>query len=137
MPAHADASPALAHVHKQGAKVYALTNSAKAPAEDALEAVGLRKFLTDVLSVETVRAFKPDARVYEMAVRAAHDVPSKTWLISAHWWDCMGAARQGWKTALVVREAKAPEPAMINPTASASSLRALVDLIAPAESPAL
>lgn len=135
MPAHAEAPAALAHLHAQGAKIYALTNSSKASAEEALEAAGLRTFLTDVLSVETVRAFKPDPHVYEMAVRAAHDVPSKTWLISAHWWDCMGAARQGWKTALVVREPKALEPAMINPAVSSSSLLGVVEVLAPKESP--
>lgn len=135
MPAHADAAPALAHLQKQGAKSYALTNSAQAAAEEALENAGLRSLLTDVLSVETVRAFKPDPRVYQMAVRAAHDVPSKTWLVAAHWWDCMGAARQGWKTALVVRDATALEPAMINPTVAVSSLIQAVDTIAPADSP--
>lgn len=135
MPAHAEAPAALAHLQKQGAKVYALTNSSKASAEQALEVAGLRTFLTDVLSVETVRAFKPDPRVYEMAVRAAHDVPSKTWLISAHWWDCMGAARQGWKTALVVREPTSPDPAMIAPAVSSSSLLGAVETIAPTESP--
>lgn len=134
MPAHADAAAALAHLRKQGAKVYALTNSAQAAAGEALEAAGLRSLLTGVLSVETVRAFKPDPRVYQMAVRAAHDVPSNVWLISAHWWDCMGAGRQGWKTALVVREAQALEPAMINPTVSVSSLIQAVDVIAPTES---
>lgn len=135
MPAHADAPAALAHLRKQGANVYALTNSAKAAAEEALENAGLRNLLTGVLSVETVRAFKPDPHVYEMAVHAAHDVPSKTWLVSAHWWDCMGAARQGWKTALVVRDATSMEPAMVNPTAAASSLIQAVDTIAPADSP--
>lgn len=126
LPVHADVPAALAHLKAHGMQVIALTNSPRDQAEHALTSAGVRDLFTMVLSAETVRRFKPDRSVYEMAARAAHDEPSRMWLISAHWWDCLGAARLGWKTLFLRREGSHNDTRMVIPRMEAADLQTAV-----------
>lgn len=125
MPAHADVTPALEHLKKGGVRLAALTNSPKAGAERALTSAGIRDLFDRVLSVEEVRCFKPDRRVYEMAAQALDEAPSRLWLVSCHWWDCLGASRLGWKTALVRRSGSYNDGLMVRPVFDLGDLHTL------------
>jgi 2-haloacid dehalogenase len=131
-PAHGDVAPALGYLRDAGARIVALTNSPLASAEEALAAAGIRDFFAQLLSVETVRCFKPHRRVYEMAAAAVHEAPSRLWLISAHWWDCLGAARLGWKTALIRRAGTHNDATMVLPALEGDDLVTLARALAPA-----
>lgn len=103
LPVHPDVPSGLHDLHRGGKRLVALTNSPAAAARRALEGAGVERFFQRVLSADDVRAFKPHSSVYEHAQAALGAQPSELCLVSAHWWDCLGASRCGWKSVFVAR----------------------------------
>jgi 2-haloacid dehalogenase len=79
-----------------------LTNSSAETARSLLAETGLE--LNPVVGTEEVEAFKPDARVYESGVAATGREPAEVILLTAHWWDALGAKRAGLQAAWVSRQ---------------------------------
>lgn len=103
LPAHPDAEPALAALRDAGVPVWAFTHGSAAVAGAALERAGLRTLLRDVLSAETIAAFKPPARVYHWACERIEQPPQRVALMAAHSWDVHGAVRAGLVGAFATR----------------------------------
>jgi 2-haloacid dehalogenase len=99
MPAYPEAPAALEKLAAAGARVGVLTQSSADAAEALLRNAGLRDALEVVISADDAGAFKPDPRVYRLAL----DRVGPAWLVAAHWWDVAGAARAGMRTAWVAR----------------------------------
>jgi 2-haloacid dehalogenase len=99
MPAYPEARAALDQLAAGGAHVGVLTQSSADAAEALLRNAGLRDALELVISADDAGAFKPDPRVYQLAL----DRVGPAWLVAAHWWDVAGAARAGMRTAWVAR----------------------------------
>ncbi|WP_216216439.1 HAD family hydrolase [Amycolatopsis aidingensis] len=95
LPAQPDADPALRLLTEAGIPCYAFTHGSAAVAESALTGAGLRGSLAGVLSTETIRSFKPPARVYHWACEQAGSAPERTALVAVHSWDVHGAVRAG------------------------------------------
>jgi FMN phosphatase YigB (HAD superfamily) len=58
------------------------------------------------LSVDSVKAFNPAAKVYEHAEIELGIDPSEIWLVAAHNWDTSRAIFAGWNAAFVSRPGK-------------------------------
>jgi 2-haloacid dehalogenase len=101
MPPFPEARAALERLSAGGARVGVLTQSSAEAAERVLRAAGLRDALEVVISADDAGAFKPDPRVYRLALDR---VGGPAWLVAAHWWDVAGAARAGLRTAWVWRD---------------------------------
>jgi 2-haloacid dehalogenase len=56
-----------------------------------------------ILSVELVQAYKPDPRVYQMAIELLDLPAEQIMLVAAHPYDLYGAQACGYKTAYVPR----------------------------------
>jgi 2-haloacid dehalogenase len=115
MPAYADVAPALHALRARSVPLAVLTNGVPSSANEALEAAGVRALLDDVLSVDAVRAYKPDPRVYALATARFACAPAEVVFVSSNPWDAWGAARFGFRVAWcnragVVREALEPAP---------------------------
>jgi 2-haloacid dehalogenase len=100
MPAYPEARAALERLAAAGARLGVLTQSSADAAEQVLRAAGLRDVLETVISAQDAGAFKPDPRVYRLALERLGE---PAWLVAAHWWDVAGAARAGLRTAWVSR----------------------------------
>lgn len=128
LPAHADAEAALRRLRKAGIPIYALSNGAKTSTERYLAANGLDGFIRDVLSVETVGAFKPRRIVYEHAVQATGETAENVMLVATHAWDTHGARNAGIMSAFVVRGQIYPKT-MMQPDLTAETLLGVADAI--------
>jgi 2-haloacid dehalogenase len=84
----------------------ALTNAGTAQAFTMSRSAGLR--WTTLVSGETVRAYKPDPRMYEHVLHALELEPAECIFIAAHPWDLDAAARHGFRTAYVDRADSSP-----------------------------
>jgi len=84
----------------------ALTNAGTAQAFAMSRAAGLR--WTTLVSGETVRAYKPDPRMYEHVIGALELEPRQCVFIAAHPWDLDAAARHGFRTGYVDRSDSSP-----------------------------
>jgi 2-haloacid dehalogenase len=99
MPAYPDVAPALESLAARGVPLAVLTNGTPLSANAALEHAGVRHLLADVLSVEAVRAYKPDPRVYALATERFACAPGEIVFVSSNGWDAWGATQAGFNVA--------------------------------------
>jgi len=96
-----DAGEAVAILREAGLGVGVLTNSSAATARELIATSDLE--LEPVLGTGAVQAFKPAARVYAQAVASVQAGAEEVILISAHWWDALGAKRAGLRAGWISR----------------------------------
>ena len=99
MPAYDDVAPALQSLAAQNVPLAVLTNGTPSSANTALEHAGVRGLLADVLSVDSVRAYKPDPRVYALVTARFACTPREIVFVSSNAWDVWGAAAFGFRVA--------------------------------------
>jgi 2-haloacid dehalogenase len=122
MPAYPDCTPALEQLRSAGVMTGVLTNSARETAEAALGAAGLLDLFDVVAGSDEVEAFKPDPRVYRLGLARTGAAPHEVCMVASHWWDLMGAARAGMRTAWVERDGRALSQAGPAPDLRAAAL---------------
>ena len=130
MPAYDDVVPALQALAARGVPLAVLTNGTPVSANAALERAGVRALLTDVLSVESVRAYKPDPRVYALATARFGCAPREIAFVSSNGWDAWGAARFGFRVAWCNRARSAPEALLPAPETTLAGLHELEAFVA-------
>jgi 2-haloacid dehalogenase len=115
MPAHPDVSSGLRQLKDAGFRLVTLTNSPTDPQTSPLKHAGIDGWFDKCFSVDRVRRFKPDPRVYHMVAEEL-DVPaSAICMVAAHVWDTIGAQSVGCSAALISRRGNAPLPLPILP----------------------
>ena len=129
MPAYGDVGPALRALAGRGVPLAVLTNGTPASAGAALEHAGVRDVLTAVLSVDAVRAYKPDPRVYALATERFRCMPGDVVFVSSNGWDAWGAARFGFRVAWCNRLRNAPERLVPAPAAVLAGLHELEQFV--------
>lgn len=131
LPAYPDAAPALAALRARGHRCVAFTNGVAATVRGLLDAAGLMALLDDIVSVDEVRAFKPDPAVYQHLLRRVGSQPQDVWLVSGNAWDVLGADALGIRTAWVRRAPELPfDPWGAEPTEIVPDLAALPHALA-------
>ena len=115
LPPFADAAPGLRLLQEAGFRMAALTNGAKSAAEAMLKKADLLDYFETVLSVETVKRFKPAPEAYALATRELNVAPTATCLVAAHAWDIAGASAVGWQTAFIRRPHQVLNPDGVQP----------------------
>jgi 2-haloacid dehalogenase len=103
LPPHPDVEPALMALARARVPTYAFTQGDAAVATAALDRAGLRTYLREVLSTETIRAFKPAPQTYQWACGHLDTPPDRVALLAANSWDVHGAIRAGLVGALATR----------------------------------
>jgi 2-haloacid dehalogenase len=129
LPAHGDAVAGLTLLRNQGYRLAVLTNSTEAAVQAQLESARLREFFSDILSVDSVRRFKPAPEAYAFASERLEIAPQDLLLVAAHDWDVAGAMHAGWRAAFVARHGSALNPLAAPPELAAPDIRALAERI--------
>lgn len=105
-----DAVAAVRAARDAGMRVFTLTNGAAATTRAFLDRAGVAGEVEDVLSIDDVRAWKPNAAVYRYAVETADVPPGRVALVAVHSWDIFGARQAGLTTGWCPRLEGAPTP---------------------------
>ena len=129
LPAHDDVVPTLKALQSAGVTLVALSNSSKAGLDAQLEFANIKPYFSHVLSVESVRTYKPHAAVYHWACQQANVKNEDAMMVAAHGWDVSGAKATGMQTAFVERSGKMMYPLGLAPDHSIASLTALIEII--------
>src|SRR5262249_43584439 len=107
LPAYADATQAFAALAAAGARTAILSNGTRRMIESALAAAGIA--VQAVRSVDEIKTYKPDPRVYamldDMAPRDA------TLFVSSNGWDATGAKKAGRRVCWIDRGGAPPDVA--------------------------
>ncbi len=93
----------LGQLKQAGMRTAILSNGAPSMLDAAVEAAGLDTLLDMVLSVEDVGVYKPDPRVYQLAVDRLGVAPQDICFMSSNAWDAVGAASFGFRVAWINR----------------------------------
>src|SRR3546814_2681145 len=80
-----------------------LSNGSVFSIDSVVKNSGLQEYFTHLLSVERVRAFKPDPRVYTLACQALDLPPPRILFVSSNAWDASGARHFGFDVCWINR----------------------------------
>ena len=80
-----------------GRKLAILSNGSPTMLEPMVAHAGLAKLLDAVISVDSIRIFKPDPRVYKLAVDRLEIPTSAIGFVSSNCWDAIGAKAFGFR----------------------------------------
>jgi 2-haloacid dehalogenase len=108
LDAFPDARPALGALRAKGIKTAILSNGSPKMLDGAVAAARIGAELDAVLSVDTIRIYKPRQEVYALVTDAFGMTPSEVAFVSSNRWDVMGAAAFGFKC-IWVNRANMPE----------------------------
>ena len=109
LDAFPEVATALTALRARRLRLAALSNGDPDMLEAGLQAAGLGDALDAVLSVASLRIYKPDRQVYELG-RSWADAPAQDIaFVSANAWDAGGAAAFGFRTFWIDRTGQPPE----------------------------
>ena len=116
---------ALSILKSRGFKLAILSNGTPGMLAAAVNNAGIETMIEKNFSVEDVGIFKPDFRVYQMAVDGLNVRPDEIVFQSSNAWDASGASAFGFQVAWVNRFGQSPERLPGRPDAE---IRSLVEL---------
>ncbi|MCL6285722.1 haloacid dehalogenase type II [Ruegeria sp. 2012CJ41-6] len=131
LQAYPEVPQMLAALKSAGLNTAILSNGSPEMLDGAVQSAGIGDVLDDVLSVESVGVFKPDARVYDL-VQTRFDTPRDAVLfVSSNGWDAAGASGYGFVTAWVNRASEPVDRLPWRPAHILSDLTSIPELARP------
>ncbi|MCP3867677.1 MAG: haloacid dehalogenase type II [Gammaproteobacteria bacterium] len=129
LKAYPEVKGVLRQLRDAGMKAAILSNGSPRMLESAVQGAGIEDLLDASLSVEPVGIYKPDPRVYELAVKHLRVDAGNISFMSSNAWDAAGAAHYGFRVAWVNRFGQRPERLPAGPHAELSTLAELPGLL--------
>lgn len=119
----------LKKLKDHGRQIAILSNGSPAMLDAVVKNSGLADVVATILSVESVGVFKPDPRVYQLAVDVLGVSGKEIVFLSSNAWDAVGATSFGLQVAWINRFAQHPERLPCQPRAEIKTLDELPALI--------
>ncbi len=129
LPAHPEVASSLRQLKEAGFRTAALTNSALPVLEAQVANAGLKEYFDALLTVDTVKRFKPAPEVYRAAAKSLGVSTKDIRMIAAHSWDVGGAMQAGCSAAFVARPGMVLDPLYAKPDIVGKDLRQVAELI--------
>ena len=136
LPAHPEVPASLKRLQSAGFRMAALTNSARKVLESQVSAAGIGEYFEQLLTVDSVRRFKPAAAVYQSAAASLGVETRNIRMVAAHSWDVGGAMRAGCAAAFVARPGMVLDPLFDRPDIVGRDLTEIADRIVATDVPA-
>jgi 2-haloacid dehalogenase len=129
--AYPDVIGALKSLKDQGLTLKIVANPTRKMIEDHSRFAGTFEYIDEIISSgEEAQAFKPSPKVYELGIRRAGCAKEDILWVTGHFWEVVGAVRQGLNVAWTNR---ARQPALkigVEPTYTTRNLQELADILA-------
>ncbi|APG48269.1 haloacid dehalogenase type II [Phaeobacter porticola] len=119
----------LRALKNNGLQTGILSNGSPQMLDGAVQSAGLSNLLDDVLSVESVGIFKPDAQVYDLVGKRFDCTPDEVLFVSSNGWDAAGATGYGFQTVWVNRSGEPVDRLPWTPHHVLNNLRTIPDLV--------
>lgn len=113
----------------RGIRLAILSNGSPAMLEPVVFNAALHGVITDVLSVDAVKVFKPDPRVYRLAVDRLGVAAKAIGFVSSNCWDAIGARSFGFRTFWINRAGAPMDELGVRPEHELRSLAELPALV--------
>ena len=129
--AYPDVVNALKALKEQGHVLKIVANPTKKMIEDHSKFAGTFQYIDDIISSgEEARAFKPSPKVFQLGMARAGCPKEDILWVTGHFWEIVGANRQGLKTAWTNRARQPILQIGVTPTYTTNNLQELSDLLA-------
>ena len=112
LPVADGAREALASLRAAGVVTGVLSNGSSGQLQRIVARYDLGELLHHVLSVDAVRVYKPDPRVYALAIQATGMPVERIGFVTANGWDAAGAGAFGFRVAWLRDEGSSPMPSV-------------------------
>lgn len=119
----------LTELKAKGAKLAILSNGNPAMLEAAAKAAGISDLLDEIFSVDPLKTYKTDERVYEMVTTHFRIYPEAVSFQSSNRWDIAGATAFGFRTVWMNRYKMPDEYPDLSPAAVLKDLNGLTALV--------
>jgi 2-haloacid dehalogenase len=126
--AYREVPQVLKELKARGAKLAILSNGSPKMLAAAVKSAGIGDVLDDVISVDEVKVYKPDPRVYDMVTTHFRLFPDAVSFQSSNRWDAAGAGAFGFRSVWVNRTGLPEEYNDIRPAAVLPNLEGLLAL---------
>ncbi|NLH81411.1 MAG: haloacid dehalogenase type II [Phyllobacteriaceae bacterium] len=123
-----DVPEVLKQLKLRGAKLVVLSNGTTAMLEAACRSGGIDDVVDEIISVEEVKVYKPDPRVYDLVTTRHRCFPDVVSFQSSNRWDAAGATAFGFRSVWINRNALPEEYHDFRPAAVLPSLDGLLTL---------
>ncbi|WP_237154874.1 haloacid dehalogenase type II [Oryzibacter oryziterrae] len=118
----------LRELKHEGARIAILSNGSPRMLNRVVRANKLDELIDEILSVDAVKIYKPDARVYDLAATHFRVYPSAISFQSSNRWDIAGASKFGFRTVWLNRSGAIDEYPDMPPAAELKDLKGLMSL---------
>jgi 2-haloacid dehalogenase len=129
LDAFPDARTALKALKAKGDKTGILSNGSPAMLSGAVSAAAIGDDLDAVLSVDTLKMFKPRLEVYALVTDRFRCIPSEVTFVSSNRWDVMGGVRAGFRGIWINRANMPDEYQDFPPIKTVNQLGALAQVV--------
>lgn len=129
LDAYPEVKDVLRTLKHEGFQTAILSNGAPNMLEAAVDSAGIGDLLDANLSIEDVGIYKPDPRVYQLAVDRLKLRAGEISFQSSNAWDAVGAATFGFQVAWVNRFGQRRERLTAQPQAEISDLKQLLAVL--------
>jgi 2-haloacid dehalogenase len=128
LDAYREVPAILKQLKDQGMRLAILSNGSPKMLEAAVTSAGLDHIIDDIFSVDELRVYKTDQRVYEMVATAYRVFPEAVSFQSSNRWDIAGATAFGFRTVWINRTSQPEEYSDLPPVAVLRDLDGLIGL---------
>ena len=119
----------LENLKKRQFKLAVLSNGTPALLNELVKSNDLDNLFDDLFSIEEVKIYKPDVKVYDMPINKYKVKPSEIVFLSANTWDVSGGGNYGYNAVWVNRNNNIFDNLDYNPKDEINNLSQLLDLI--------
>ena len=119
----------LNNLKKKNLKLAILSNGTPALLNELVKSNNLDNLFDDLFSVEQVKVYKPDSKVYEMPVKKYQLKPDEITFLSANTWDVSGGGNYGYNSIWVNRNNNIFDNLDYKPKNEIKDLKQLLEII--------
>jgi len=110
LTSYTEVKDTLKQLRESGIATAILSNGSPSMLQAAVEHAGLTDLIDEVISVDQLGIYKPDPRVYQLALDSFGVTKSQVLFHSSNAWDVAGAVNFGFNVAWINRFSQPPEP---------------------------
>ena len=119
----------LENLKKKSFKLAILSNGTPSLLSDLIKNSDLNNLFDDLFSVEEVKVYKPDSRVYELPVKKYNVKADEVTFLSANTWDVSGGGNFGYNSIWVNRNKSEFDILDYQPKNEINNLKQLLDIV--------
>ena len=119
----------LENLKKKNFKLAILSNGTPALLEELVRSNNLTNLFDDLFSIEAVKVYKPDSKVYDLPLKKYEIKPEEVTFLSANTWDVSGAGNYGYNSVWVNRNNAVFDNLDFKPKNEINNLTQLLEII--------